>query len=120
MLAPEDRPTVPVRLYSKDEEFPNRNHATGAGAFVPDERDRIFVNKNAEEYKSWRLPLLAAVLGHEQVHVKQTEPKESPAYAKQLELLRLLNRGNVPKDYFTVIQDYGKYFADKEAKKGNQ
>jgi Zn-dependent protease with chaperone function len=121
MLRPEERPTVPVRLYDDPEPiyrqiYQQLGQAVAEGSHVgnknstavttPDGKT-IYVNRNSSTYKDARK--LAATLAHEQVHVANGED-EIPAYRKGLEVLRRFG-SKIPKDY---VDQYARILLDRE------
>lgn len=88
-LPTEERPTVPVRTYDDPKEAyeaigsaPNYD----SSAFVGPNKDAIYVNKTKDGYKD--LNRLAAIMGHEQEHVRGGD--ETAAKLKEYQLLRAL------------------------------
>jgi hypothetical protein len=88
-LKPEDRPTVPVRLYDDPEPIykqfgyrPNK----GAAGLVGGNKDTIYINRKNSAYKD--PTSLAAILGHEQEHVRGGD--EEAAQLKEHGILKAL------------------------------
>ncbi len=108
LLAPEERPTVPVRLFTDPKpvyqevyrqlgiELPaNANVGNSTAVATPDHKT-IYINQKNEAYKN--LPMLATTLAHEQVHVARGDTEEIPAYQKGMEIIGRY-RKQIPRDY---------------------
>ena len=106
LLTPDERPTVPVSpvdpghiigwstiLSRKDNKPLPIQVREQAGAVTPRERDHIYVNRKASEYRNKDLRQLAAVLAHEQTHIKEGK-SEKLAYQKQMDVLKRLGVDN--------------------------
>jgi hypothetical protein len=92
LLTPEERPTVPVRVFDRSRD------SLVAGRFDPRrEQPQIDVARQAKAYTSAKKKpqRLAALLAHEALHVGQDQSapvvdKELPAYERQLGILQRL------------------------------
>lgn len=85
-LAPEDRPTVPVRLFSDPKPIYNKfglppNNADG---LVGPDKDTIYISKKRPSYKD--RDTLAALMAHEQAHI--TGADEDGARLKEYDTLK--------------------------------
>lgn len=115
LLAPEERPTVPVRLFNDPLPVYSEIHRqlglampTKAGigrpasAITTPDKKIIYVNQNGPDYKN--LGQLATALAHEQVHVSRNDDKEIPAYQKGMEIVQRLGK-QVPKDFASAYSN---------------
>lgn len=109
LLAPEERPTVPVRTFDDPLPVYEEIHrqlglraptkagiGRAASAVTLPDHSMIYVNRNSPDYKN--LGQLATALGHEQVHVSRSDDKEVPAYQRGMDIVRRLGK-QVPKDF---------------------
>lgn len=109
LLAPEERPTVPVRLFTDPLPVYSEIHkqlglaaptkqgiGRPASAITTPDKKIIYVNQNSPDYKN--LSQLATALAHEQVHVSRNDSEEFPAYQKGMEVIQRLGK-QVPKDF---------------------
>lgn len=119
-LHPEERPTVPVRLYDDparlyEETLRKIGGApltSGAVGVTPRDASAIYIKAGTPEHKD--LYQLASKLAHEQVHVRQVKDglkasagaaTELPAYEKELEVVSRFG-SHIPSDYMTAIRNY--------------
>lgn len=112
-LRPEDRPTVPVRLYDDVEKtygqfgvHPNPN----ARAFTAPDRKTIYVNSNSPDYKHGER--LAAMLAHEQAHVANGED-ETQAYKKELDAALRFGAAKMGYNYIDSLDGMTKVWKKK-------
>lgn len=120
LLKPEERPTVPVRLYEDPnklytEELQNiggRVPSANAVAIAPPDRKHIFVRKGTMEYADPKL--LATKLGHEQVHIQQSQIDELPAYEKEAEIADRFG-SHIDPMYRKAMMQYIQGLRDKRA-----
>lgn len=116
LLKPEERPTVPVRLYDdpdklyREELQPSGGVPLSARAVgvTPRTGDRMFLKRPSMEYND--PVLLASKLAHEQVHVTQLRDNvqgklELPAYEKEWDVISRFG-SKVPDDYRQRFQTY--------------
>lgn len=108
MLRADERPTVPVRTFTDPKPvyqevykqlgitLPENAKVGSSTAIATPDHKMIYVNQKNEAYKN--LPMLAATMAHEQVHVARGDNEEIPAYAKGLEVIKRFAK-KVPADY---------------------
>jgi hypothetical protein len=99
LLGPDEKPTVPVRLYDDPdaaykEHFGQERGNPLAGGFISPNRDSINVYSKRPNSKS--LEHLAAILAHEQRHILGNS--EADAYQKQLEVSERSRRKFTPQE----------------------
>lgn len=125
LLQPQERPTVPVRLYTDPDKLykdvlqplhtpPLTKNATGV---TTDDKKTIYINRNADAFND--PALLAGMLAHEQVHVKQPnyDRTEASAYQRQLDVVnRLMGEGKINPNYQHQLSDYADTVKRREQK----
>ncbi len=110
LLAPEDRPRAPVRLYEIDSKrYPalrGKERTIGGTIFMAPEghpQRSVFVNRRTDAYETGDLIRLAGILAHEGEHLNRQDFEETPAYKKEYEAVSKI-RGADPRHLRALLE----------------